>query len=159
MFLLVLLLILAADILFLKMLTHNKKDEKQYFYKVNKELKKNFVENSTYEGTVYFNSEFIPNILIKNGGKIIICPTGLNIDDYQKVDFSRGNVIRINNCKISLNDGPHFKKYKYKIEFYFVLKESEHIYEINALIKSENSENLDAFIVCYHWWKSENQIE
>lgn len=40
MFLLVLLLILAADILFLKMLTHNKKDEKQYFYKVNKELKK-----------------------------------------------------------------------------------------------------------------------
>ena len=35
MFLLVLLLILAADILFLKMLTYKKKDEKQYFYKVN----------------------------------------------------------------------------------------------------------------------------
>lgn len=61
MFLLVLLLILAADILFLKMLTYKKKDEKQYFYKVNEELEKNFVENSTYEGTVYFNSEFIPN--------------------------------------------------------------------------------------------------
>lgn len=150
MFLLVLLLILAADILFLKMLTHKKKDEKQYFYKVNKELKKNFIENCTYEGTVYFNSEFIPNILIKNGGKIIICPTGLNIDNYQKVDFSKGNIIKKNNCKISLNDGPHFKKYKYRIDFYFVLEKPECIYNINALIKSENSENLDAPIVCYH---------
>ena len=63
MFLLVLLLILAADILFLKMLTYKKKDEKQYFYKVNEEFKKNFIENCTYEGTVYFNSEFIPNFL------------------------------------------------------------------------------------------------
>ena len=71
MFLLVLLLILAGDILFLKMLTYKKKDEKQYFYKVNEELEKNFVENSTYEGTVYFNSEFIPNILIKECGEII----------------------------------------------------------------------------------------
>lgn len=150
MFLLVLLLILAADILFLKMLTYKKKDEKQYFYKVNEELEKNFVENSTYEGTVYFNSEFIPNILIKECGEIISCPTGPNIDNYQKVDFSKGNIIRRNNCKISLNDGPHFKKYKYRIEFYFVLKKSECIYEINALVKSENIENLDAFIVCYH---------
>ena len=63
MFLLVLLLILAADILFLKMLTYKKKDEKQYFYKVNEELEKNFVENSTYEGTVYFNSEFDINYI------------------------------------------------------------------------------------------------
>lgn len=150
MFLLVLLLILIADILFLKMLTYKKKDEKQYFYKVNKELKKNFVENSTYEGTVYFNSEFIPNILIKNGGKIITCPTGLNIDNYQKVDFSKENIIIRNNCKISLNNEPIFKEYKYRIDFYFILEKSEYIYEINALVKSENSENLDAPIVCYH---------
>lgn len=59
MFLLVLLLILAADILLLKMLTHKKKDEKQYFYKVNEEIEKNFIKNSAYKGTVYFNSEFI----------------------------------------------------------------------------------------------------
>lgn len=149
MFLLVLLLILAADILFLKMLTYKKKDEKQYFYKVNEELEKNFVENSTYKGTVYFNSEFIPNILIKDGGKIIICPTGLNIDDYQKVDFSKENIIRRNNCKISLNNDPIFKEYKYRIDFYFVLKKSECIYGINALVKSENNENLDTFIVCH----------
>ena len=150
MFLLVLLLILAADILFLKMLTHKKKDEKQYFYKVNEELEENFIENCTYKGIVYFNSEFIPNILIKNGSKIIICPTGPNIDNYQKVDFSKENIIRRNNCKISLNNEPIFKEYKYRIDFYFVLKKSECIYEINALVKSENSENLDAFIVCYH---------
>ena len=103
MFLLVLLLILAADILLLKMLTHKKKDEKQYFYKVNEEIEKNFIKNSAYKGTVYFNSEFIPNILIKDGNKTIIYPTGSNIDDYQKVDFSKGNIIRRNNCKISLN--------------------------------------------------------
>lgn len=150
MFLLVLLLILAADILFLKMLTYKKKDEKQYFYKVNEELEKNFIENCTYKGTVYFNSEFIPNVLIKNGGKIIICPTGPNIDEYQKVDFSKGNIIRKNNCKISLNNEPIFKEYKYRIDFYFVLNKPEYIYVINALVKSENKEYLDAFIMLYN---------
>lgn len=62
MFLLVLLLILAADILLLKMLTHKKKDEKQYFYKVNEEIEKNFIKNSAYKGTVYFNSEFFSKL-------------------------------------------------------------------------------------------------
>lgn len=150
MFLLVLLLILAADILFLKMLICKKKDEKQYFYKVNEELEENFIENCTYKGIVYFNSEFIPNILIKNGSKIINCPTGPNIDNYQKVDFSKGNIIRKNNCKISLNSEPIFKEYKYRIDFYFVLEKSECIYNISALVKSENNENLDTFIICYH---------
>ena len=132
------------------MLTYKKKDGKQYFYKVNEELEENFIENCTYKGTVYFNSELIPNILIKDGSKTIICPTGLNIDDYQKVDFSKENIIKKNNCKISLNDSPHFKKYKYKIDFYFILEKSECIYNINALIKSENKEYLDAFIMLYN---------
>lgn len=58
------------------MLTYKKKDGKQYFYKVNEELEENFIENCTYKGTVYFNSEFIPNILIKDGSKtIILIPT------------------------------------------------------------------------------------
>ena len=43
-----------------------------------------------------------------------------------------------------------FKEYKYKIEFYFVLEEQEYIYEIDALIKSENKEYLDAFIMLYN---------
>ena len=130
------------------MLTYKKKDGKQYFYKVNEELEENFIENCTYKGTVYFNSEFIPNILIKDGSKTIICPTGLNIDDYQKVDFSKENIIKKNNCKISLNDSPHFKKYKYKIDFYFILEKSECIYNRNLLgglyrenpVKSRNYE-------------------
>lgn len=150
MFLLVLLLILIADILFLKMLTHKKKDEKQYFYKVNEELEENFIENCNYKGTVYFNSEFIPNILIKECDEIIICPTGLNIDDYQKVDFGKENIIKKNNCKISLNNEPIFKEYKYRIDFYFVLEKPKCIYNINALIKSENKEYLDAFIMLYN---------
>ena len=114
MFLIFLLLTISFDILLFKILTYKKKDEKEYFYKVNEELEKNFVENSTYEGTVYFNSEFIPNILIKNGDEII-CLTGTNVDQYQKVDFSKENIIRRNNCKISLNDDIIFKEYKYKI--------------------------------------------
>lgn len=150
MFLLVLLLILAADILFLKILTYKKKDRKDYFYKTNEEFEKNFIKNCPYKGAVYFNSEFVPNILIKNGSKIIICPTGSNIDEYQKVDFSKENIIRKNNCKISLNNDTSFKEYKYKIEFYFILEEPECIYEINALIKSENKEYLDAFIMFYN---------
>nr|WP_296100306.1 hypothetical protein [uncultured Mediterraneibacter sp.] len=148
MFLIFLLLTISFDILLFKILTYKKKDEKEYFYKVNEELEKNFVENSTYEGTVYFNSEFIPNILIKNGDEII-CLTGTNVDQYQKVDFSKENIIRRNNCKISLNDDIIFKEYKYKIEFYFILEKPEYIYEINALVKSENNENLDTFIVCH----------
>lgn len=92
----------------------------------------------------------MPNILIKNGSKIIICPTGSNIDEYQKVDFSKENIIRKNNCKISLNNDTSFKEYKYKIEFYFILEEPECIYKINALIKSENKEYLDAFIMFYN---------
>ena len=72
MFLLVLLLILAADILFLKMLICKKKDEKQYFYKVNEELEENFIENCTYKGIVYFNSEFIPNIYYEKLTKFLI---------------------------------------------------------------------------------------
>lgn len=150
MFLIFLLLTIAFDILLFKMLTYKKKDGKQYFYKVNEELEENFIENCTYKGTVYFNSEFIPNILIKDGSKTIICPTGLNIDDYQKVDFSKENIIKKNNCKISLNNEPIFKEYKYRIDFYFVLEKPECIYNINALIKSENKEYLDAPIVCYH---------
>lgn len=43
MFLLVLLLILAADILFLKILTYKKKDRKDYFYKTNEEFEKNLI--------------------------------------------------------------------------------------------------------------------
>ena len=150
MFLIFLLLTIAFDILLFKMLTYKKKDEKQYFYKVNEKIEKNFIENCTYKGTVYFNSEFIPNILIKEYDEIIICPTGPNIDDYQKIDFSKGNIIRRNNCKISLNNEPIFKEYKYRIDFYFVLEKSEHIYEINALVKSENKEYLDAFIMLYN---------
>ncbi|MBD9338058.1 MAG: hypothetical protein EGP69_09060, partial [[Ruminococcus] faecis] len=110
MFLIFLLLTIAFDILLFKALTYKKKDEKQYFYKVNEELEENFIENCTYKGTVYFNSEFIPNILIKECDEIIICPTGLNIDDYQKVDFGKENIIKKNNCKISLNNEPIFKE-------------------------------------------------
>ena len=153
MFLIFLLLTISFDILLFKILKYKKKDEKEYFYKVNKELEKNFIKNCPYKGTVYFNSEFIPNILIKNGGEIIICPTGTNVNEYQKIDFSKENIIRRNNCKISLNDDIIdiiFKEYKYKIEFYFVLEEQEYIYEIDALIKSENKEYLDAFIMLYN---------
>ena len=119
MILIFLLLTISFDILLFKILTYKKKDEKEYFYKVNKELEKNFIKNCPYKGTVYFNSEFIPNILIKNGGEIIICPTGTNVNEYQKIDFSKENIIRRNNCKISLNDDIIdiiFKEYKYKIE-------------------------------------------
>ena len=150
MFLIFLLLTIAFDILLFKALTYKKKDEKQYFYKVNEELEENFIENCTYKGTVYFNSEFIPNILIKECDEIIICPTGLNIDDYQKVDFGKENIIKKNNCKISLNNEPIFKEYKYRIDFYFVLEKPECIYVINALVKSENKEYLDAFIMLYN---------
>ena len=75
------------------------------------------------------------------------------MNEYQKIDFSKENIIRRNNCKISLNDDIIdiiFKGYKYKIEFYFVLEEQEYIYEIDALIKSENKEYLDAFIMLYN---------
>lgn len=75
------------------------------------------------------------------------------MNEYQKIDFSKENIIRRNNCKISLNDDIIdiiFKEYKYKIEFYFVLEEQEYIYEIDALIKSENKEYLDAFIMLYN---------
>lgn len=153
MFLIFLLLTISFDVLLFKILTYKKKDEKEYFYKVNKELEKNFIKNCLYKGIVYFNSEFIPNILIKNGSKIIIYPTGTNVNEYQKVDFNKENIIRRNNCKISLNDDIIdiiFKEYKYKIEFYFVLEEQEYIYEIDALIKSENKEYLDAFIMLYN---------
>lgn len=150
MFLIFLLLTIAFDILLFKILTYKKKDKKEYFYKVNEELEKNFIKNCPYKGAVYFNSEFIPNILIKNGSKTIICPTGINVNQYQKVDFGKENIIRKNNCKISLNDCNVFKEYKYKIEFYFVLEEPECIYNINALIKSENREYLNAFIVLYN---------
>ena len=150
MFLIFLLLTIAFDILLFKALTYKKKDEKQYFYKVNEELEENFIENCTYKGTVYFNSEFIPNILIKECDEIIICPTGLNIDDYQNVDFGKENIIKKNNCKISLNNEPIFKEYKYRIDFYFVLEKPECIYVINALVKSENKEYLDAFIMLYN---------
>lgn len=91
----------------------------------------------------------LQNILIKDGNKTIIYPTGSNIDDYQKVDFSKGNIIRRNNCKISLNNEPIFKEYKYRIDFYFVLEKPEYIYEINALVKSENKEYLNTFIMLY----------
>ena len=151
MFLLVLLLILSVDILFLKMLMSGKKDEKEYFYKTNTEFVNNIKENNEYKCTVYFNSEFIPNILIKEYDEIVSYPTGPNINEYQKVDFSKEDVIRRNNCKISLNNGPHFKKYKYKIDFYFVLKKSGKYmyYDVCVLLKSENNEDLDSFIICY----------
>lgn len=59
MFLIFLLLTISFDILLFKILTYKKKDEKEYFYKVNKELGRNFIKNCPYKGTVYFNSEFI----------------------------------------------------------------------------------------------------
>jgi hypothetical protein len=150
MFLIFLLLTVIFDILLFKILTYKKKDRKDYFYKTNEEFEKNFIKNCPYKGAVYFNSEFVPNILIKNGSKIIICPTGSNIDEYQKVDFSKENIIRKNNSKISLNNDTSFKEYKYKIEFYFILEKPECIYNINALIKSENKEYLNAFIMFYN---------
>ena len=45
MFLIFLLLTISFDILLFKILTYKKKDEKEYFYKVNKELYKNFISN------------------------------------------------------------------------------------------------------------------